>query len=125
MRQTFNSALSCIEHDGIMRYRAKIFAFTILQTCRLKKNDLFLPRYSFLLQMKLYRNSTSLTLTPDVDENFHRHFTICKTWFGKFSSTFSNQTKNFIQFFLYFFLSLGSGHVGGNFASANILLSSQ
>ena len=66
-------------------------AFNILQN-RLAKNDLFsLTRYSFVLQINLYRNSTSWS--PTSTENFHRHFTICKTWFGKFSSTFSQQTK--------------------------------
>lgn len=42
-------------------------------------------------------------------ENFRRHFPSEPKSRRKFSPTFSNQTKNFIQFFLYFVLSLGVG----------------
>ena len=86
---------------------------------RLANHDLFLTRYSFVLQMNLYRNSTSLTSTSMkifIDillsvkralEKFRSHFPsklkLCRR---KFSPTFYYQTKKFVQFFHHFF-SLG------------------
>ena len=88
---------------------------------RLANNDLFLTRYSFVLQMNLYRNSTSLTSTS-MKIFIDILLSVIKTCFGKISSTFSQQTQNvdenfhrhfitrlyikFVQFFHHFF-SLG------------------
>ena len=69
MRQTFSGLKLSLEkivinlhHDEIMRYKAKKLYFYHTSS-RLANNDLFLTTYSFVLQMNLCRNSTSLTST--------------------------------------------------------------
>ena len=52
-----------LHHDEIMRYSQGKKLYFYHTSSRLANNDLFLTRYSFVLQMNLYRNSTSLTST--------------------------------------------------------------